>query len=99
QLGDCVENGDNGGDTIEWGNAWGALSRLENPISALLPYGIPYGVSVGNHDQSPEGSATGTTALYNAYFGVGHFAGRSYYGGHFGTNNNRSEERRVGKEW
>jgi Calcineurin-like phosphoesterase len=88
QLGDCVEHGDNDGNTIEWDNAWTALSALEDPTTTLLTFGIPYGVSVGNHDQSPEGDVTGTTALYNAYFGVGHFSGRTYYGGHYGTNNN-----------
>jgi hypothetical protein len=88
QLGDCVEHGDNDGNTIEWDNAWTALSALEDPSTTLLPFGIPYGVSVGNHDQSPEGDVTGTTALYNAYFGVSHFSGKSYYGGHYGTNNN-----------
>ena len=49
--------------------------------------GIPYGISVGNHDQSPNGSASGTTNYFNQYFGEARFSGRSYYGGHFGSNN------------
>src|SRR6266480_411326 len=61
QLGDCVQNGDNGGNNAEWLEATNALYRLENPNTTFMPDGIPYGVAVGNHDQSPSGSATGTT--------------------------------------
>ncbi len=85
QLGDCVENGDN--NPLEWHRATNALYRLENPLTTFATHGIPYGVAVGNHDQSPAGSAAGTTRFYNDYFGEAHFAGRDYYGGHFGTNN------------
>ncbi|HKX61263.1 MAG TPA: hypothetical protein VJS65_05455, partial [Verrucomicrobiae bacterium] len=87
QLGDCVQNGDNGGNDVEWRAATNALYRLEDPLTTLLEFGIPYGVAVGNHDQSPLGSATGTTAFYNLYFGEAHFSGRPYYGGHYGDNN------------
>jgi hypothetical protein len=89
-LGDCVENGDNGGNDIEWQRADLSLSTLENPVTTGLPEGIPFGVSVGNHDQSPEGTPppAGTTTLYNQYFGESRFSGRSYYGGHYGTSNN-----------
>jgi hypothetical protein len=84
-LGDCVQNGDNGGSDAEWLHSTNALYRLEAP--PLPAEGIPYGVAVGNHDQSPADSAAGTTTFYNQYFGEAHFAGRSYYGGHHGTNN------------
>ena len=87
QLGDCVENGDNGGNNAEWLVATNALYRLENPNTTFLPDGIPYGVAVGNHDQSPNGSATGTTTFYNQYFGETHFQAHNYYGGHPGSNN------------
>lgn len=87
QLGDCVENGDNGGDDLEWRHATNALYRLETPVVPLLPFGLPYGVAVGNHDQSPIGNPLGTTAFYNQYFGVNHFAGRTYYAGHYGADN------------
>ena len=63
----------------EYLNATNALYRLENPATTGLPDGIPYGTAVGNHDQP--------TTLYNQYFGVNHFAGRSYYGGNYGSNN------------
>ena len=93
QLGDIVNYGDtNHGGTAnyhnEWFNATNALYRLEDPLTTGLPYGIPYGAAVGNHDESPNGDATGTTTFYNQFFGVSHFAGRPYYGGHYGTNNN-----------
>jgi hypothetical protein len=32
----------------------------------------------------------GTTTLYNQYFGSSRFSGRSYYGGHYGSNNNNN---------
>ena len=87
QLGDCVQNGDNGGNNAEWLEATNALYRLENPNTTFRPDGIPYGVAVGNHDQSPIGSPTGTTTFYNQYFGEAHFLPYNYYGGHYGTNN------------
>jgi hypothetical protein len=83
-LGDIVQNGDNGGNTTEWNVADGALKILENA-------GIPYGVHPGNHDEGVDGSDDGDaayTVLYNTYFGVSRFSGRSYYGGNYGTNNN-----------
>ena len=86
-LGDCVEHGDNGGNDIEWQRADAGYDLIENPGTTGLAEGIPYGITVGNHDQSPNGDADGTTNFYNQYFGVGRFQGRTYYGGHYGSNN------------
>jgi concanavalin A-like lectin/glucanase superfamily protein/fibronectin type III domain protein len=86
-LGDCVEHGDNAGDDIEWQRADAAYDLIEDPFTTGLAEGIPYGITVGNHDQSPNGDASGTTTFYNQYFGISRFQGRAYYGGHFGTNN------------
>ena len=87
-LGDCVENGQNAGNPIEWIRADTSLSILENVTTTGLTDGIPYGVCVGNHDQSPNGDPDGTTTtFYNQYFGEARFLGRAYYGGHFGANN------------
>lgn len=80
-LGDVVENGDN---VSEWNHADAALRRLEDPLTTGLRDGIPYGVAVGNHDQTPIGVADGnTTILYNQYFGSSRFRPRSYYAGRY----------------
>jgi len=89
-LGDLSQSGDligSSANTTEWRNATNAMYRLENPTRTLLAEGIPYGVAVGNHDQEPIGTADGTTIHYNRYFGIPHFAGKDYYAGHYGTNN------------
>ena len=92
QLGDCVENGDNGGDPSEWLIATNAFYQLEAAVSAFFAFGIPYGIAVGNHDQSPFGAADGTSVFYNQFFGADHFAGRDYYGGHHGDDNDNHYE-------
>ncbi len=86
-LGDCVQNGDNGGNDIEWKRADTAMKIIENPVTTTLPDGIPYGMNVGNHDQSPFGDPNGTTAFFNQYFGAARFAGRNYWGGCYGQVN------------
>jgi hypothetical protein len=85
-VGDITENGENGGNPSEWINADAAMSILENPATTGLPFGIPYGVQPGNHDLYP-GDESATGAFYNQYFGVSRFAGRNYYGGHYGSDN------------
>lgn len=82
-MGDITEHGDNPvTEASEWYLAKTALYGLESPVS------IPYGLAVGNHDQFPEQyPVKGTTRGYNKYFGVKHFEGRPYYGGHYGDNN------------
>ena len=92
-LGDCVEHGDNNGNPVEWRRAADAMYTLEAFDATFLPSGIPYGIAVGNHDQSPYGSARpGSTVMYNRFFGVQHFAGRPYYGGHLGKDNDNHYE-------
>ena len=86
-VGDLVQRGDNNGNDIEWLNADSAMSILEDSVSTGLADGIPYGIAVGNHDQSPEGDTDGSTFSYNQFFGVERFSGRDYYGGRFGSNN------------
>jgi hypothetical protein len=88
QLGDISNNGDTPSYISQWYNATNAMYRLESPVRTQLANGIAYGVAVGNHEQSPISTASGTTTNYNKYFGVPHFTGRSYYAGHYGTNNN-----------
>jgi hypothetical protein len=90
QLGDCVQNGDNGGNDIEWKRADTSMKIIENPIATNLTDGIPYSMSVGNHDQSPGGDAAGTTTFFNQYFGTSRFSSRAYWGGNFGSNADNS---------
>lgn len=68
----------------EWYPATNALYRLEDPISTQMPYGIPYLAAPGNHDTY---SPSKGYPSFNRYFGIEHFQGRPYYGGHRGTNN------------
>jgi hypothetical protein len=87
-MGDIVENGNFGGNPIQWQRASAAMGRLENPLTTLLAHGIPYGLAPGNHDIDPIGAYdTGSTSFFNQYFNVSRFAGRSYYGGNYGTDN------------
>jgi len=86
-LGDCTDHGD--AVQAEWLNVTSAMYRLEPPNVSTH---IPYGLAVGNHDQSPNqgNPLTSTTTYYNQFFGYSHFNGRSYYGGRYGTTNNDS---------
>ena len=83
-LGDCAQNGN---IASEYEIADAAFQTIEAATSADHPDGIPFGIAVGNHDQSPSSQpgsiptvtdvnhpdqAT-TTTTYNAYFGVDRF--------------------------
>ena len=67
----------------QWTNADAAFDILENPLTTGLPDGMPYGITVGNHDQEPGGAARSgadenvTTTLYNQTFPRSRFAGPS----------------------
>jgi hypothetical protein len=67
----------------QWRVADKAMSTLETPEDDL-PDGVPYGIVVGNHDNA---NTADNTAKYNSLFGVARFAGRAYYGGHYGSDN------------
>ena len=77
--GDVVNNASS---TSEWDNADDAMSLLENPVTTGLADGIAYGIAPGNHDEP--------TTNFNLYFGSSRFSGKSYYGGHYGSNNDNS---------
>ncbi len=92
-VGDIVQRG---GSDFEWIVADDAMSRLEDPATTGLAEGIPYGMSVGNHDQDGNnragdpGDEGSTTVKFNEYFGVSRYAGKSYWGGHYLANNDNS---------
>lgn len=73
-VGDIV---DSGGDEASWITAKNIWYKLDTPLAGQTA--IPNGVTVGNHDQTPNGWAikdgdrTKTTTLYNKYFGIAHF--------------------------
>ncbi len=75
------------GDVVDTDNEtqW----NLANTALSILDVGasVPYGIAIGNHD-----ATSGSSALYNTYFGVSRFAGRSYYGGHYGEDNDNNYE-------
>jgi len=75
-MGDVVHTGSN---TTQWAAA--------NTAMSILGEELPYGLSIGNHDQTPHGDADGSTVNFNTYFGVANFSGRPYYGDHYGSNN------------
>jgi hypothetical protein len=58
-------------DAPEWANAAAALNLLDAA-------NIPYSVGPGNHDLG---------GLYDAYFGPARFSAKSWYGGHYGSDN------------
>lgn len=84
QVGDLVEHGDD--EPEEWKVANAAMSLLDDPDATGLAEGIPFGIAVGNHDQSPASDADGTTSYFNHYFGRSRFSGKEYFGGHYGEN-------------
>ena len=71
-LGDNVDIASN---ATQWSNADAAWDLLDAG-------NVAYGLAAGNHDGAPSG-----TASFNNYFGVSRFAGKSYYGGHYGSDN------------
>jgi hypothetical protein len=80
----------------EWVNVDAAMSLIEDPGRTVWPDGIPYGISVGNHDQEPNNSPgtladeDETTYNFNAWFGLPRFESKGYYGGHFADSNDNS---------
>lgn len=92
-LGDVVNDGSvpgAGKASAQWKTADGVMKTIEDQTLTTLLDGIPYGVAVGNHDQGPSFGDPTKTQLFNQYFGVSRFAGRGYYGGHLGNDNDNS---------
>ena len=85
QLGDCT----NDGNTIpaQWTNANAAFGLLEDSFTTGLTNGIPYGIAVGNHDQTPIGTARSGANEGTAFGGAGGtFGGTTqYYNQTFGA--------------
>jgi hypothetical protein len=67
-------------DPEEWERADAAISILDGQPD------LPLALNVGNHEQDPSGDPNGTEA-YNTYFPASRYAGRPWYGDHFGADN------------
>jgi hypothetical protein len=74
QEGDIIDTNSN---TTQWANANTAMSLLDGQV--------PYGIAPGNHDGAP-----GETANFNTYFPYTRYSGQSWYGGHYGADNDNS---------
>lgn len=81
-VGDVVDHGSDDNDA-EWQRAKTELYKLEADL-------IPYGIAVGNHDQTPYGnpSSPGTANGYGLYFGRNRMQSFPWYGGAQGSSNN-----------
>lgn len=75
-----------GGTKLEFQRASYSMSHLENPYTTELPYGIPYTIIPGDHDHN----IYYLHNYFNRYFNYTRFEGRSYYGGHYSTNNDNN---------
>ena len=82
-LGDIVQHGP---IVSEWVNADASISVMDQ-----LP-DLPYGLSVGNHDQEPCcGGSPGGTTNFNTFFPYTRYMNVvPWYGGHYGTKNDNS---------
>jgi len=84
-LGDISDNGEMFPE--QWVNASNSMYKLEKAQPGY-PQGIPYGMAVGNHDQTKsQYPVSGKTDQYNKYFGVDHFKAKKWYGGHYRNDN------------
>lgn len=70
-------------------NAPSEWQRARDMMYQLDATGVPYGLAVGNHDQSPNGTPaqSSDTTQYAQYFGSAHFANRPWFGGALGKKN------------
>jgi hypothetical protein len=84
--GDLINNGDK--YDYQWQVADRAMKTLETAEDGMAD-GLPYGISVGNHDLTVFGVA-GKATFFNRYFGITRFSSRAYYGGHYGKTNEQS---------
>jgi concanavalin A-like lectin/glucanase superfamily protein/slime mold repeat-containing protein len=69
QLGDCTNDGNT--IPVQWTRANDAFSLLENPLTTGLQHGIPFGIAVGNHDQTPAATARSGANEGTAFGGAG----------------------------
>ena len=68
------------GDIVNTANSNPQWVNADTAMDILDAGNVAYSVGPGNHDM-------GTGSLYETYFGISRFQAKSWYGGHFGTDN------------
>jgi uncharacterized repeat protein (TIGR02543 family) len=68
------------GDIVNTATDSTQYSNADASMDILDAGNVAYSVGPGNHDM-------GTGSLYETYFGVSRFSGKSWYGGHYGSDN------------
>ena len=58
-------------------------TRADTALSIIINSGLPFTIIVGNHDNDNDPSYT----WYKQFFPLSRFSGKSYYGGHYGSDN------------
>jgi len=71
------------GDLVNTANSTTEWVRADAAFDILDAAGVPYSVGPGNHDLP----LYVATSYYNDYFGISRFTGKSWYGGHYGSDN------------
>ncbi|MCC6395704.1 MAG: metallophosphoesterase, partial [Bacteroidetes bacterium] len=66
------------GDIVNTSSSAAQWTNADAAFDIVDAAGVPYSVSPGNHDLG---------GLYESYFGVARFTGKSWYGGHYNTDN------------
>ncbi|HMR83058.1 MAG TPA: metallophosphoesterase [Niabella sp.] len=76
------------GDITE-SNTEGEWKKAKDIMTPLLENDIPFGVAIGNHDQTPYGkpSLGNVNSGFNVYFGKPAFSSKDWYGGSIYNNN------------
>jgi hypothetical protein len=68
------------GDIVETATSATQWNNADAAMDILDAANVAYSVGPGNHD-------IGGGSLYETYFGVSRFSGKSWYGGHYGSDN------------
>lgn len=77
------------GDIVNSANITNQWNKADTAMDILDSAGVPYGLCVGNHDQYPMGDPAGT-ANFDSYFSYQRYSGETWYGGHYGSDNDNS---------
>ena len=68
------------GDIVNSANSTSQYNNADAAMDLLDASNVAYSVGPGNHDMT-------SGSLYETYFGISRFSGKSWYGGYYGDNN------------